>query len=454
MSRNNLFVVCLVGLLVCAVQPRLATGQETWEQYQRRLEAARREAANRHAAWVEERIKRNSEWRQTPGADDDRELELADAGLDPGRYTIRLPWGMGVRVVVPEGAAAAGGAWSERSYSDIYAYVRRINHQLGELTLELQRLGHRDLAVETRKIHEQAAQISSTIISRKPATEIKTQFTDFDKLWHPFSHRLQSDQKMDRTVHEAAAAIDQHDASVHQLLAILPAPAYDRPLVAALTSELAQATSHLLEDLKREQDESAEMRAWFVRAQRVRQHAADLDATVRANASLATIIEEYEEFDRTWHNLLERARIVPEIDAHVRRVAKSVRQIDQQLHATLYVDVPLVTDRQHLVNLSTSITRTAAHLADDLEADARPEDRDVVYEARLFTRVAQELNRALTSRQSSDVQQKAYRDFVGAWQRLKEQVDTLPQERYAHSLAIAVELGKDLQRLEAHFRAT
>ena len=453
MSRMHLFVA-IAGLVAGSFLPGFAAGQESWEQYQQRLEAARREAARRHETWVEERIKRNSEWRQIPGTDEDRLLELPDAGLQPGRYTIRLPWGPGVRVVVPEGAVVAGGSWSERSYSDVYAYVRRINHQLADLTLELQRLGHRDLAAEARKVHEQGAQIATAIISRKPAAEIKAQFVDFDKVWHPFAHRLQSDQKLDRTIQEAVAAVEQHDASVHQLLAILPAPAYDRPLVAALTSELAQATSHLLEDLKFERDESAEMRALVVRAQRVRQHAADLDQTVRTNASLATIVEEYEEFDRAWHNLLDRARLAPEIDAHVRRVAKSVRQIDQQLHAALYVDVPLVSDRQQRVNLSTSITRTAAHLADDLEADARPEDRDVVYEARLFTRVAQELNRALASRQPGDVEAKAYRDLVGAWQRLKEHLDTLPKERYAHSLAIAVELGNDLKRLEAHFRAS
>ena len=454
MSRIRLLVVAVVGLLACVMQPGIVAGQETWEQYQRRLEEARREAARRQEAWVEERIKRNSEWRQIPGREEDRLLELPDAGLEPGRYTIRLPWGLGVRVVVPEGKVVAGGTWSERSYSDVYAYARRINHQLADLTLELQRLGHRETAAEARQIQEQSGQIATAIIARRPAAEIKTQFADFDKVWHPFAHRLQSDEQLDRTIREAVAAVEQYDQSLHQLLAILPAPAYDRPLVAALASELAQATSHLLDDLKLESEASAEMRNLILRAQRVRQHAADLDATVRANASLATIVEEYEEFDRAWHSLLERTRLAPQVDDHVRRVARTVRQIDQQLHTALYVDVPIAGTRQQMVNLSTNITRTAAHLADDLEADARPEDRDVVYEARLFTRVAQELNRALAARQSADVENKAFRDLAGAWQRLNAHLETLPKERYAHSLAIAVELGKDLKRLEAHFRAS
>ena len=37
--------------------------------------------------------------------------------------------------------------------------------------------------------------------------------------------------------------------------------------------------------------------------------------------------------------------------------------------------------------------------------------------------------------------------FTLSW--LKEHLDTLPKERYAHSLAIAVELGNDLKRLDA-----
>src|SRR5687768_8157072 len=135
MFRIRFLVLGLIGLLLLAPQGSIAVGQETWEQYQARLEQARRDAARRHEAWVEERIKRNAEWRQIPGTDQDRVLELPDAGLEPGRYTIRLPFGLGVRVQVPEDArpVRVPADWSDRGYGDVYAYVRRINRQLSDL---------------------------------------------------------------------------------------------------------------------------------------------------------------------------------------------------------------------------------------------------------------------------------------------------------------------------------
>jgi hypothetical protein len=140
------------------------------------------------------------------------------------------------------------------------------------------------------------------------------------------------------------------------------------------------------------------------------------------------------------------------VDKHLRIVARRVREVDLQLHPALYVNVPLLTAHQQVVNLSTAMTRTAAHLADDLEADALPEDKYVVYEARLFTRVAQEVNRALAQVEPADVQLKAMGDLAGAWHRLQTNLSKLPPARFAHSLAINVELEKDVRSLQSHFQ--
>ena len=100
-------------------------------------------------------------------------------------FACRGEWACGSSSSKERRPLAALGA--SASYSDIYAYVAPDQSLTGELQLELQRLGKREQAAEARQIHEQQAQIAQAMVARRPAAEIKTQFADFDKLWHPFA---------------------------------------------------------------------------------------------------------------------------------------------------------------------------------------------------------------------------------------------------------------------------
>jgi hypothetical protein len=443
--------ILMVGLVLSWTA--LALGQESLEQYIERQARERRAAADRYERWVTERAQRTEAWRKAEAAKDQALLELPNPGLPPGEYSIRLPFGVTRRVVVAEDAAARlNSALSEQGYADVYAYVRRINRQLGDLEIELGRLGLPELRADAGQIRAEGARLANMITERRPVLDLKGQLAVFDKQWQSLSYGLVRRSDLGSFVPRAVKDLEELNAALQQLLAGSPVVTYDRPVVAVLTGELVLATRNLATDLHLDRDRRPELASLAALASRVERQAADLDVIVRANAALSTIVKEYEEFVRDWDRLLDEAYLAPEVDKQLRVVARRVREIDLQLHPALYVNVPLLTTHQQVVNLSTAITRTAAHLADDLEADALPEDKDVVYEARLFTRVAQELNRALAQAEPADVQLKAVRDLTGAWQRLQTNLTKLPPARFEHGLAIAAELEKDVRSLQTHFR--
>lgn len=454
MRRIDFLLLGLVALLALGFQsPALSDDDDDdddWKGQQNRIEQQRKESEKRYEQWHREQGKRYQTWRDAAGNEQDRVLELSDSGLEPGRYTIRLPFGMGVRVNVQDNPRVPKGppAWGERNYGDVHNRARQIGTQLRELHLDLQRVGNGELAAETARVYEQEVQLTNAVATRRPATEIRAAFTEFDRLWHPLAHRVNKNQNLGASAQRRVAAVNELEEGLHQIMAISPAPPYDRPLVAALVDELAQTTSHLLEDLRVEPEKTHGWQAITLRAKRVKEHAADLNATVRENAAFTTIVEEYEEFDRTWHRLLEYARVTPELDAQLRRTARKVRQIDLQLHQALYVNVPVVSDRQQRLHMSAGIAKTADHLADDLAAEIGKGKRDLLQDARVLASVAVDLNRQLSERQSAQDELRTFKELLVSWQRLKAQIVALQGDRFEHSQSIAAQLGAEIDRLQ------
>lgn len=454
MSRMNALVALIS--VSCIVDLPLLRGQDDddWKQRQQRTELSRREAEQRYQSWIGERDKRHETWRAAPTQDQDRMLELPDSGLKPGQYSVRLPFGLGgVRLKVPEEGRqpVAPDAWGDRSYGDVSYRARQLSTELRNLQIELQRTGQVELITEAAKISVQAVTFSSAATTRRPAAEIRAQFKAFDGLWHSFSYRLERTQNIGQAVQQRVAAIDQLEEGLHQILAIAPAAPYDRPLVAALTNQLADSTSHLLADLQEER-QTQEMRAFTLRAHRVKQYATDLDATVRQNEPFATIVEEYQEFDHAWHRLLEQARSSPEFDAHVRKVSRQVQLIDTQLHQELFVNVPTVNSRDQLKYLTAGITKAADHLAEDIDEDTGRGKRDLRNDARVFASNARELNRVLKDRATPQAEQRALKELLDSWQHLHRDIRDLRGDRFEHSQAIANQIGADVKRLQDQWR--
>ena len=301
------------------------------------------------------RIKRNSEWRQTPGADDVRELELPDAGPGP-RAIYHSP-------AVGNGRAGrrprrSGGRSRRLERARVTATSMPMSAgsiiNLGELQLELQRLGKREQAAEARQIHEQGSADRPGNHRPPPSRGDQDPVRRFRQALASLRHRPPVELDQDRTVREAAAAIDQSTkACINCWRSFRRRPTTAR-FSAALTSELPRATSRAARGRSSTGTRPRRCGLLAVRPS-VRQHAADLDETVRSNASLATIVEEYEEFDRAWHNLLDRARLAPEIDAHAAAWPRTCGKLTSNCTRPCTWMSRWSMSRQHLVNLATSI---------------------------------------------------------------------------------------------------
>ncbi len=439
----------------CAFFASPVRGQEnSWNEYQRRLAESQKRDAQRYETWTRQRDQRYGEWRGG-GEAQGGGIELRDPIVAPGNYTIRLPLGLGnVRVNVPPPAAtpAPSTGWTGRVYGDVYSLARQMKGQLREIHGELYQQGESELQSQAAKIYQQCAELQAAAAARRADKELQQQFQDFDELWHPFAHRVARQEDLSAALRQRAAAVSQSEHSLHRLLAIAPAPPYDRVLVAALTHQLADATAHLLEDARIEAQQDYSLRSIQTAAARAKQQAADLDAAVQENAPFASIIEEYEEFDRVWHRLMERAQASPDIDAHLKRVGRKIRQIDNQLHDALLVSSPLANDRQEAVQLSAAIVKAADHLAGDLDADLGRNRREVVHDGQAFATAARSLHQAQSHGGEGSGTADAWRKFVRAWNRLNDQLKTLEGERFEHSREMAQQLQVDIKRLERHFQ--
>ncbi len=438
---------------MAANQPA-AVAQDEWKTYQNRIEQSRAESEKRYERWRSEQGKTNQTWREAPNSDRDRFLDVPDSGLKPGSYTLRLPFGLNVRLNVPDDPQASKGApaWGERTYGDVYQRARQISDHLQELHRDIRRKGPADLTAEAAHIHTQAVEVTNAVAARRPNAEMRTRFTEFDRLWHPFVHRIGREADIGSSVQRRVSIVDQLEDGLHQILRISPAAPYNRVLVAALTSELQQTTSALLKELKIDPRRTFDLRTITLWAQRVKQHAADLNATVAQDAPLATIVEEYEEFDRTWHRLLQQARLSPEVDAHVRRMARQVRQVDLQLHKELYVNVPIISDRQQLIHLSAAIAKSGDLLANELDDETGRARQELVDEARSFAYTARDLNGVLTGRPSPQAEQRAFKELLDSWTAFHLKLDALKADRFKESQTMAAQMMTDIQRLEGQLR--
>jgi hypothetical protein len=338
-------------------------------------------------------------------------------------------------------------------YGDVSTLAQRMKNPLRDIHAELYHLGRTELQGEAAKIYQQCAELESAAAARRPDKELQKQFHDFDELWHPFSYRATRDQSLSVNLRQRVAAVNQTEDSLHQLLAIAPAAPYDRVLVAALTHQLVAATEHLLADLKLDSQQEYGKRAIQSSAQRVKDQASDLAAAVQQNAPYASVIEEYEEFDRAWHRLAERAQPSADINTHLDRVTRQVRRIDRQLHDALLISTPLANEKQQALRLTASAAKTADHLARDLATDIRRGNRpELIDDSEAFAAAAHNLHQDQVRDTDGHSPEASWRQFFAAWNRLAARLNNLSGDRFEHARDMAEDLQTDMKRLEDYFQ--
>ncbi|HEX5104419.1 MAG TPA: hypothetical protein VFV87_11440, partial [Pirellulaceae bacterium] len=286
MSRINIWTAAVAVLIVVPFVAGPALGQETLEQYLERQSRERQAAALRQERWAEARGREFAAWRAAKAVAEDPLLELPGADLPPGKYSIRLPFGVTRRVVVDEPATVpAEVTLSEQDYANIYSYAHRLNRQLADIQLELSRLQEDDLTGEATRVHDESLNFTAAVTTRQPQTDLQRHFADFDRMWQPLAYHLATRENLGVFVRRAAGDVEALATALNQLLTATAVMAtYDRPVVASLTDELVRATANLVEDLQITRLQSVHRDRLEALALRAQRQAADLDATVKTNA--------------------------------------------------------------------------------------------------------------------------------------------------------------------------
>ncbi len=427
-------------------------GQTSWEQYRQRMNEVRERQYQRYEDW-NRRQQGYYQERRRPGDQTDQggfQIELRDRSIPPGDYRVQLPFGIQAHVSVqgqnPPPGPQSRPAWGGSFYAQVDDLTRRINKDLQDIRYGVRQSNHAHLNERVDETLAAAEQLHRLAQERTQEARLREQYDVFDDAWRHLAHELATHDYLNASwLRQEVTNVGQYENSLSQLLRIGDRPVYDRMRVAALTRQLRDATEHLLDDVQIEARDNPQVELLRRRVDRVRRLAAELEQSVAQGVSYRNVVEEYEDFDRAWRQLLASAQQVPEINPHLRTLGRRVRTIDTELHRELKVNPPVVVDPAHVRNLAQSVARQADHLADDLRYGVTNRDREVVRTAQEFAAVARSLERAVAT--LDDDEDRAAQAARQHWESLEKEMQSLRGERFEHAREMASALEKDLDRL-------
>jgi hypothetical protein len=433
----------------------LAPAQTAWDQYRQQLEQMRTRQQQRYEDWRGQQEttyeKRRGSINQSGGSG--FQLNLEDSSIPPGDYQVQLPFGIQARVRVQGGAAPTqnpppptplGGAF----YAQLDSLTRNITRDLRDIRYGVYQSKYEHLRHHVDETIAAAEQLHRRTHERAGNTQLHEQFSTFDDSWHRLVHELAQHNYLNAPwLRQEVSNITQFDNTLHQLLRVGDRPIYDRMRVAALARQLADTTKHLFEDAAHESRDNPQFEVVRRRADRVRRLASDLEEAVARGAAYSTVVEEYSEFDQSWHRLLATAQQIPEASRDLERLSRRIRAIDTELHRELKVNPPVVVTREQLQSLAESVARQADHLAEDVHRDVGDRNRDVARMADDFSAVARSLQRAVASPEDDEV--NAARLTQQHWKTLEDHLQSTRSDRLEHARETASSLGRDVDRLVA-----
>jgi hypothetical protein len=454
MSMAGRVVLAAAALMGGVVLASWAEAQTPWERYREQLDRYRTRQAQRYEDWRQQQDQYRQE-RLRPGetANNGLQLNLRDSTIPPGNYRIQLPFGLQAQINVQGQNQPRPSGWGSSFYVQAGELSRRINDDLRDIRYGVYQTRHTGLQQQVDEALAAADRFQRATLQRVPQEQLRERFQAFDQTWHQVAHDLESRDYLNASwIRREVEMVSQNDNALHQMLQVGETPMYDRLRVAALTRQLADATEHLLEDVKLESRNDPQAEVLRRRVERVRRLAADLEQAVAQDTALASIVQEYEEFDQAWHHLLALGRQMPELDDHLRRMGRQIREIDLELHRELKVNPPVVVEPARLRQLAENVVRQADHLADDLQYALGERDRDVLRIADDFAAAARDLQRAVSApTQDSANEAQAVQRY---WKSLSGRINQLRGERVQHAQERAATLDKDLDRLLAVVRTS
>lgn len=435
-----------LGLLLASsllAAPSTAAANDI-EDFFKELVQGRQRYEQRRSEWQNRRDARYQELRRD--LPDDTRFDYESPGLPEGTYTVPLPGGISINIrskQVPD--------HRERQITEQVS-------QLGEaMRYPVQRIagslrGSRDERLR-KESHEAYEELEEMIEAAREndLDDVLEHHQRFDDHWRQVVYGVRGEAG-DRQLQYLAQRVARHDQQLHYVLHVGPGQNYDRPRLVGLTRQLEVATRNLEEIVEDRTGPRRPGQSLRRRAHRVSTQAHGLAETVADNQHYERIVDEYREFDREWHDLLDDIRQFDRLTARFLPVARDVRQIDRQLHEILLIDSPEVPDDRGVQHLVHRIGGSARLLEDEVRDAVRDQQGDRGYRfvrvVDRFSSTAQQLDYQL-ERGEEISQMKGLTDrFQSDWQQVVEQFNAFQgDDRRNQITPIMTDLQSDMRRL-------
>jgi hypothetical protein len=428
----------LCGGVVLSASSVMAQGVPAWRSNFQRWQQQTRE---RNGQW---RVQSNATRQQGRGV-----VDLLEGDAEPGNYDVRLPFGVNLRVNVPENQRREN-ARPQQTIDSVVVSGEQIRQGLHTLRWGVRRAGMPELQDSTGKAIEQIEQVIASARGDVPLNTILEQAERFDSTWHGIERQISANKNAGQWLQRQSQQIGVADERLHRVIQISPARGYNRVETVAVARRLSDLSDELFENLREESSNSLSYHRMIRQVAEARRQSKDLYRAVHNGESFESVTSEYEQFDRAWHELVEMARNNDDLSRRVWKQGREINQLDLRLHELLQVESPLVNSGQRTISTVHTLAKSAANLSAYVQNSRLDgvQKQSLLREARDVAQNTDDFHEWLERGNQSHEEEHAWVNEINEqWSDFERRASTLDAQQHKDLLELSRQFEQVLQRV-------
>ena len=381
-------------------------------------------------------------------------IDLFSGNTRPGRYDVRLPFGMNLRVNVDEQRQQYQDGRAPHTIESVLTLSQQIRQSLSYMQSIARRFGSDQMEDRIEDALEEIEELAEATQSGDSLDRIRERAIRFDNTWHELESYLRNSRQIGPRMRTELDRITDYDNRLHRTIEISPSHGYARLEAVAVARRIKQQTESLLSDLQYRARPGAGIGRVLRNIRDAYQQAEDLYWSIEQGESYEAVRTEYQQFDRAWHEAVRLGRTNRELSRSMWRQHREIDQLDTRMHDLLQVDSPLAQGKRTWVDRSHSLAKSAddfLRYVRNVEGRSgrgqslRREAEDVAFAADDFYQWFEAGNRDMVL-----AEEKVGR-IAAQWRDVDRQLDGLSQQRYPNLFDLARQVDRKLQQLQDRF---
>jgi len=358
------------------------------------------------------------------------------AAVPPPATTAPLVERATAMVPLPPTSVAGPAVAIPPAYDDVYRISGSFQGVLKEIRVWVLQQQITPLGAELTVAETEARTLAAMAVQHAVIADLRVQYEKFHRHWRRLATRLQATPGANAWLLERVARGQRADDLMKEVLAFGPGAVYDRAKVLELTGKLVDVTYHLWRVVKAGTAGDPAAGQILAVTESVRRQAADLSLAVENDAAFTEIVAQYQRFCEAW-NAAQTYYDGPAAGL-VQPLIPEITRLSAALNQELLTDPPAEAIHQRRLALATQVAGLAEELTAALSYTLLGSS-PVVRAAGDFSDATRSLELWLTTHASPriDIARPPVSETLGAWVRLRNQLDRLPRAEFAAALAIA-----------------